>query len=93
MEYGFKPIKSSAYHSKGEGKAESAVNVAKNILKNSRCEDPYVALLAYRNTPQYSIGLHLFTITETYVSKTARHHFNTTEPTADTTRSKVNSSK
>lgn len=51
-EYGFKPIKSSPYHSQGNGKAESAVKVAKNILKKSRNEDPHLALLAYRNTPQ-----------------------------------------
>ena len=51
-EYGFKAIKSSPYHSKGNGKAESAVKVAKNILKKTRNEDPYLALLACRNTPQ-----------------------------------------
>ncbi|XP_028394422.1 uncharacterized protein K02A2.6-like [Dendronephthya gigantea] len=51
-EYGFNPVKSSPYHSKGNGKAESAVKVAKNILKKARHEDPYLALLAYRNTPQ-----------------------------------------
>ena len=50
--YGFTSIKSSPYHSKGNGKAESAVNIAKNILKKSRFEDPYLALLAYENTPQ-----------------------------------------
>ena len=44
--------KSSPYHSRGNGKAESAVKIAKNILKKSRHEDPYLALLAYRNTPQ-----------------------------------------
>ena len=43
-EYGFTPIKSSPYYSQGNGKAESAVKVAN--------EDPYLALLAYRNTPQ-----------------------------------------
>ncbi len=51
-EHGFKPVKSSPYHSKGNGKAESAVKVANNILKKARHEDPYLALLAYRNTPQ-----------------------------------------
>ena len=51
-EYGFIVRKSSPYHSRGNGKAESAVKIAKNILKKSRHEDPYLALLAYRNTPQ-----------------------------------------
>lgn len=51
-EYGFTSIRSSPYHSRGNGKAESAVKIAKNILKKSRFEDPYLALLAYRNTPQ-----------------------------------------
>lgn len=53
-EYGFKPVKSSPNHSQGNGKAESAVKIAKNILKKARYEDPYLALLAYRNTPQQS---------------------------------------
>ena len=51
-EYGFIIRKSSPYHRQGNGKAESAVKIAKNILKKSRHEDPYLALLAYRNTPQ-----------------------------------------
>ena len=33
-DYGFTAIKSSPYHSQGNGKAEAAVKVAKNILKN-----------------------------------------------------------
>ena len=51
-EYGFTIVKSSPYYSRGNGKAESAVKIAKNILKKSRKDDPYLALLAYRNTPQ-----------------------------------------
>ena len=51
-EYGFTPVKSSPYYSQGNGKAELAVKVAKNILKKSDNEDSYLALLAYRNTPQ-----------------------------------------
>ena len=49
-DYGFAMVKSSPYHSRGNGKAESAVKIAKNILKKSREEDPYIDLLAYRNT-------------------------------------------
>ena len=52
-EYGFIVRKSSlSYHSRGNGKAESALKISKNILKKSRHEDPYLAFLAYRNTPQ-----------------------------------------
>ena len=51
-DYGFALVKSSPYHSHGNGKAESAVKIAKNILKKSREENPYIALLAYCNTPQ-----------------------------------------
>ena len=51
-EYGFISVTSSPYYSQGNGKVESAVKVAKNILKKSGQEDPYLALLAYRNTPQ-----------------------------------------
>ena len=51
-EHGFIVRKSSPYHSRGNEKAESTVKIAKNILKKSRHEDPYLALLAYQNTPQ-----------------------------------------
>ena len=52
VKYGLTSIKSPPYHSKRNGKAESAVKIAKNILKKSCFEDPYLALLAYRNMPQ-----------------------------------------
>ena len=52
-QYGFTLVKSIPYYSWGNGKAESAVRTAKNIMKKCRKEeDPYLALLAYRNTPQ-----------------------------------------
>ena len=51
-EYGFTTIKSSPYHSLENGKVGSEVKIAKNTLKKSRHEDPYLALLAFRSTPQ-----------------------------------------
>ena len=48
----FTIVKSSPYYSRGNRKAESAVKIAKDILKKSWKEDPYLALLAYRNTHQ-----------------------------------------
>ena len=45
QEYGFTIVKSSPYYSQGNGKAESAVKIAKNILKKSQKEDLYLALL------------------------------------------------
>ena len=49
---GFTSTKSSPYYSQGHGKAESVVKIAKNMSEKSRNEDPYLALLVYRNTPQ-----------------------------------------
>lgn len=40
---------SSPYHSQSNGKAESAVKIAKSIL--TKADDPYMALLEWRNTP------------------------------------------
>ena len=62
-DYGFALVKSSPYHSCGNGKAESAVKIAKKILKKSREDDPYVALLAYCNI-YTSAGARLFPGTE-----------------------------
>lgn len=45
----FTVTSSSPYHSKSNGKAESAVKIAKRLLK--RAEDPYLGLLEFRNTP------------------------------------------
>ena len=47
--YGFKKTFSSPYHSKGNGKAESAVKIVKSMLKKSSNIND--ALLMYRNTP------------------------------------------
>ena len=70
-EYRFTSIKSSTYHSRGNGKAESAVKIAKNILKKSRFEDPYLALLAYRNTPQQG---YQYSPAQRLVTQTPRRH-------------------
>ena len=67
--YGFALVKSSPYHSRGNGKAESAVKIAKNILKKLREEDPYIALLAYRNTPQQG---HVYSLAQRLMSRRLR---------------------
>lgn len=48
-EYRFKWISSSPLHAQSNGQAENAVKLVKNILK--KCEDPFLGLLVYRNTP------------------------------------------
>ncbi len=49
-EYSFKHTRSSPYHPQGNGRAEAAVKVAKNMLKKTK--DFHAAMLNYRNTPQ-----------------------------------------
>ena len=49
---------SSPHHQQGNGRAEAAVKIAKSLMTkadNDR-QDPYKALLAYRNTPQEGLG-------------------------------------
>ena len=54
----FKHVTSSPHHHKSNGKAESAVKVAKNLFKKALRDgrDPWLALLEYRNTPFETIG-------------------------------------
>lgn len=47
--YQFKLVTSSPLHSRSNGLIESGVKTAKRILK--KCDDPFLGLLAYRNTP------------------------------------------
>ena len=49
-DYGFTCLTSSPYYQRGNGKAESAVKIAKSMLK--KYTDYHKALLLYRNTPQ-----------------------------------------
>ena len=57
-EYGFNHVTTSPYHHQSNGRAESAVKEAKKILKKTTASksDPYLALLAHRNTPQEGFG-------------------------------------
>ena len=48
-DWGFDHTMSSPYHSQSNGKAESAVKIAKGLLR--KAQDPYLALLEWRNTP------------------------------------------
>ena len=52
-EWGFQHTTSSPGHQQSNGKAESAVKIVKRLMR--RAEDPYLALLEYRNTP--TVGL------------------------------------
>ena len=56
--YGFNHVKTSPYHHQSNGRAESAVKEAKKILKKTAVSksDPYLALLANRNTTQEGFG-------------------------------------
>ena len=50
----FEHIMSSPYNSQSNGKAESAVKIAKLLFKRSA--DPYLALLEWWNTPTIGMG-------------------------------------
>ena len=57
-EYNFNHMTTSPYHHQSNGRAESAVKEAKKILKKTAASktDPYLALLAHRNTSQEGFG-------------------------------------
>ena len=52
-EWEFRHLSSSPHHQKANGKAESAVKIAKNLFKKALRDnkDPWLALLDFRNTP------------------------------------------
>jgi len=57
-EWEFAHITSSPYHSQANGKAESAVKIAKRLIKKAKRDnqDLYLAVLNWKNTP--SKGVH-----------------------------------
>jgi hypothetical protein len=52
--WSIKQITSSPMYPQSSGQAESAVKIIKRLF--SQAEDPYLALLAYRNTPLIELG-------------------------------------
>ena len=57
-EWKFKHVTSSPRHAKSNGKAESAVEVAKKIFKKAHRDnkDPWLTLLGQRNTPTQGVN-------------------------------------
>ncbi|XP_062543771.1 uncharacterized protein LOC134211146 isoform X2 [Armigeres subalbatus] len=53
-DYGISHVTSAPYHHESNGKAESAIKIAKNIIKNALQDkkDIWLAILDWRNTPQ-----------------------------------------
>ena len=53
QEWEFEHVTSSPYHSQSNGKAESAVKIAKKLVKKSKRSntDIWKAILDWRNTP------------------------------------------
>lgn len=53
QEWDFTHLSSSPYHSQGNGKAESAVKIAKSLLKKTKRDgtDIHMSILNWRNTP------------------------------------------
>lgn len=54
VDYGISHVTSAPYHHESNGKAESAIKIAKNIIKKALQDkkDIWLALLDWRNTPQ-----------------------------------------
>ena len=75
--WGFKHTTSSPYHSQSNGKAESAVKIAKKLIKKCKHDntDLQMALLEWRNTPD----IHGVSPTQKLMSRRTR----TTMPTAE----------
>ena len=58
QEWEFKHVTSSPHHHRSNGKVESAVKIAKSLIKKAQRDgrDPMLALLHQRNTPTAEIG-------------------------------------
>ena len=76
-EWQFKSTTSSPTYPQSNGLSEKAVQTMKRILKKS--EDPYMALLEYRNTPV--IGMGLFSYSTAHESSCQNKHTHSIEAT------------
>ena len=72
--WGFKLITSSPRYPQSNGLSERAVQTVKNILK--KAEDPYIALMEYRNTPVTGMS---YSPSQLLMSRVTRTKIPTTE--------------
>ena len=74
-DYGFIHVTTSPHYSQSNGQAERTVQTVKNMLR--KAEDPYKALLAYRNTVLEDIGL---SPAQLFLGRMLKTDIPTTEP-------------
>ena len=76
MEWMFNHVTTNPYHSQSNGRVESLVKIAKNILRTSMTanEEPWLAILAFRNTQ--TEGMATSPATATDVQKNQDTHAN-----------------
>lgn len=82
IQYGFCHVTTSPHFPQANGQVERMVQTVKNMLK--KADDPYKALLAYRNTPIDDIGM---SPAQLFLGRRLKTDLPTTTPLLDTNNS------